>query len=393
MFGYRYTPWISRSKLRSYGLVSLVLLALAVPVSANALPIPEPPRFEADSYILVDFHSGQTLAEHAPRKRVEPASITKLMTAYIVFSEIADGNLSLDEKVTVSEKAWRMGGSKMFIEVDKKIPVEDLLRGMIIVSGNDATIALAEHIAGTEESFATYMNQAAAELGLRNSHFVNATGWPDAEHYMSAADIARLTRAMIRDFPDMYDRYYGLKEFTYNDIKQYNRNSLLWTDPTVDGVKTGHTEDAGYCLVASAERDGMRLISVVTGTDSNNARKRASASLLNYGYRFFETYKLFDADGPVTRIRVWKGEREMLPVDADGPVYVTAPRGVRDKLSSKATLPARLIAPIAEGDKLGRLKITFDDELIHELPLYAAEPMPEGGLVRRLTDEVLLLFE
>lgn len=391
MSGYHYMPRISRSKLRSYK--ALILLALAAPFAAQALPIPEPPRFDAGSYVLVDFHSGQTLAEHAPEKRVEPASITKLMTTYIVFSEIADGNLALDEEITVSEKAWRMGGSRMFIEVGKRIPVEDLLRGMIVVSGNDATVALAEHIAGSEENFATYMNQVAADLGLKNSHFTNATGWPQPEHYMSARDIARLTRAMIRDFPKMYDTYYSLKEFTYNEIEQYNRNSLLWTDPTVDGVKTGHTESAGYCLVASAERDGMRLISVVTGADSNNARKRASASLLNYGYRFFETYKLFDAGEPVARLRVWKGEREMLPVDAGGPVYVTAPRGARDKLSSRAALPPRLNAPIAEGAELGRLKIAFGDELLHELPLYAAEPMPAGGILRRLKDEVLLLFE
>lgn len=371
-----------------------ILLLLAAPLSARAaLPIPEPPAFDAQSYVLVDFHSGQTLAEQAPDKRVEPASITKLMTTYIVFSEIADGNLALDEEITVSEKAWRMGGSKMFIEVGKKIPVEDLLRGMIIVSGNDATIALAEHIGGSEEAFAAYMNQFAAKLGLKNSHFTNATGWPDSGHYMSARDIARLTRAMIRDFPEMYARYYGLKEFTYNDIKQYNRNALLWTDATVDGVKTGHTESAGYCLVASAERDGMRLISVVTGTASNNARKRASASLLNYGYRFFETYKLFDAGRPIARLRVWKGEKEKLPVDAGGPVYVTAPRGGRDELSSQAALPARLNAPIAEGAKLGHLKIKFKDEVIHQLPLYAAEPMSAGGILRRLKDEVLLLFE
>lgn len=374
-------------------LIFLALVLLTAPLSARDLPIPEPPSFDATSYILVDAHSGQALAAREPDKRIEPASITKLMTTYIVFSEIADGNLALDEKVTVSEKAWRMGGSKMFIEVGKQIPVEDLLRGMIIVSGNDATIALAEHVAGSEDSFAGYMNQYATDLGLENSHFTNATGWPHPEHYMSARDIADLARALIRDFPSMYAEYYRKKEFTYNEIKQYNRNALLWTDPTVDGVKTGHTESAGYCLVASAERDGMRLISVVTGTGSNNARKSASASLLNYGYRFFETYKLFDADKPISQVRVWKGAEKMLPVDAGGPVYVTGPRGARDKLSTRAALPARLAAPIEEGAELGKLEILFGDEPLDERPLYAAEAMPAGGIVRSLTDEILLLFQ
>jgi D-alanyl-D-alanine carboxypeptidase (penicillin-binding protein 5/6) len=369
----------------------LPLLLIAPP--ANGLPIPEVSGVAAQSYLLMDFHSGQTLAAQSPEKRIEPASITKLMAAYIVFSEIADGNLALGDEVPVSEKAWRMGGSKMFIEVGKRIPVADLLRGMIIVSGNDATVALAEHIAGSEDGFAVYMNQYAKELGLENTHFTNATGWPHPDHYMSALDIARLTRAMIRNFPEMYAKYYREKEFTYNEIKQYNRNSLLWTDPTVDGVKTGHTEGAGYCLVASAERDGMRLISVVTGTDNNSVRKNASASLLNYGFRFFETYKLFAAEQPITNVRVWRGEEKMLPVDAGGPVYVTAPRGARDKLSSRAALPSRLTAPVAEDAELGRLEISFGDESIHELPLYAAESMPAGGLIRRLTDEVLLLFE
>lgn len=374
-------------------LLPLILLALATPLTAQGLPIPDPPSFDAESYILIDHHSGQTLAAKNPDKRIEPASITKLMTAYIAFAEIEGGNLALDEKVTVSEKAWRMGGSKMFIEVGKQIPVKDLLEGIIVVSGNDATVALAEHIAGSEDSFAAYMNQYAKDLGLDDSHFTNSTGWPDPDHYMSARDIARLTRAMIRDFPEMYARYYGQKKFTYNDIKQYNRNSLLWTDASVDGVKTGHTESAGYCLVASAERNGMRLISVVTGTDSNNARKTASASLLNYGYRFFETYKLFDADQTITQVRVWKGAEKMLPVSAGGPVYVTAPRGARDKLSSQAALRSGLTAPIADGARLGRLEVAFDGETIHELPLFAAEPMPAGGIVRSLTDEVLLLFQ
>lgn len=373
--------------------IAFALLLGVLGAPAQALSLPQPPSVPAKAYVLLDHDSGQLLASANPDEPVEPASITKLMTTYILFDEIKSGNLALDDQVTISEQAWRMGGSKMFIEVGKQIPVVDLLRGMIIISGNDATLALAEHVAGSEESFAGYMNQYASDLGLTNSHFVNVTGWPAENHYMSARDIATLAGAMIRDFPDLYERFYQQKEFTWNDIKQYNRNSLLWTDPSVDGVKTGHTESAGYCLAASAEREGMRLISVVTGTSSNNARKSASSALLNYGFRFYQTYKLFDADKPITEIRVWKGDRDLLPVDAGGPVYVTAPRGGRDKLATTAEVTRNLVAPVEKGRELGTLNITFNGDPLHQRPLYAGTDVGAGGLFQSLIDEFWLLFE
>lgn len=373
---------------------SLILfLCFATPLLARPLPVPDPPGFSGKSNILLEFNSGQILASKNPDMRIEPASITKIMTAYIAFAEIKKGNLTLDEELTVSEGAWRMGGSKMFIEVGKQVPIDEILRGVIIISGNDATVALAEHIAGSEDSFADYMNQYAKDLGLENSHFENSTGWPHENQYMTARDIATLTRAMIRDFPDLYAKYYGEREYTYNDIQQYNRNSLLWTDESVDGVKTGHTESAGYCLVSSAKREDMRLISVVTGTNSKNARKTASQALLNYGFRFFETYKLFNAGQPVSEVRVWKGESDMLPITARGPVYVTGPRGQRDNLSTTAELPNQLIAPIEENQELGTLKVSYEGKVIHETPLYAGQAVQAGGIFQQLKDEVLLLFQ
>jgi len=371
----------------------LLLLCVATPLAARPLPVPDPPGFSGKSNILLDFESGQTLASKDPDTRIEPASITKIMTAYIAFAEIKKGNLSLDDELTVSEAAWRKGGSKMFIEVGKQVSIDDILHGVIVVSGNDATVALAEHIAGSEDSFAGYMNQYATEMGLTGSNFTNATGWPGENHYMTARDIATLTRRLIRDFPELYDKYYGLQEYTYNDIRQYNRNSLLWSDKSVDGVKTGHTESAGYCLVSSANRDGMRLIAVVTGTKSNNARKTASQALLNYGFRFFETYKLFDAGQPVSEVRVWKGATSTLPIVAHGPVFVSGPRGQEKNLTTTAELPSQIIAPITADQKLGVLKISYAGQTIHEEPLYAERAVESGGIFQQLKDEVLLLFQ
>lgn len=370
-----------------------VILALAWISSASALPIPEPPNFSATSFILVDHDSGQVLAAKNAEKRIEPASITKIMTSYIVFDELDKGKLALDDKVTISEHAWRMGGSKMFVEVDKQVSVEKLLHGMITSSGNDATVALAEHLAGSEATFAQYMNQYASDLGLENSHFTNATGWPHKDHYMSAHDIARLSSHMIEDFPDLYERFFHQKEYTYNEIKQYNRNSLLWTDDSVDGLKTGHTESAGYCLAVSAEREGMRLVSVVTGTGSNNARSSASQSLLSYGFRFFETYKVFDAGHQITDVTVWKGAADSVPLVADGPVYATAPRDNRAGLSTSAELPGRIMAPVEKGQRMGTLKVAYQGEVVQEKPLYAAEAVPEAGIFGRLMDEFWLMFE
>ncbi|ROO25096.1 D-alanyl-D-alanine carboxypeptidase family protein [Salinisphaera orenii] len=372
---------------------AVVLLFVATPVLAASLPIPEPPNLEARSYILVDFDSGQVLAAKNAEKAIEPASITKLMTTYILFDEIDQGNIALDDKVTISEKAWQMGGSKMFIEVGEQVSVDDLLHGMITSSGNDATVALAEHVGGTESSFADYMNQYARDLGLTDSHFVDASGWPHEDHVMSAHDIARLLGAIVRDFPDLYDQYFHQKKFTYAGIEQYNRNSLLWSDDSVDGGKTGHTESAGYCLAATAKRDDMRLVSVVTGTDSNNARKSQSQALLNYGFRFYESSQLFDADKQISEIRVWKGDETMLPVVADGAVHVAYPRGKRDELSTSAELPSNLSAPVKDGERLGTLHVKYGDKTLAEVPLYAGQAIAEGGIIRRLTDEVMMMFE
>ncbi len=370
-----------------------LLLLTASAATARPLPIPDPPTLDVDSYILMNAQSGQVLAAQDPDAPIEPASITKLMTIYIVFDEISKGNLALDDKVTISEHAWRMGGSKMFVEVGTQVSIDLLLHGVVTSSGNDATVALAEHIAGTENTFADYMNQYASNLGLTNSHFMNSTGWPAENHYMSARDIGKLMRALIQDFPELYDQYFHEKQFTYNDIKQYNRNSLLWTDDSVDGGKTGHTQAAGYCLVVSAKRDGTRLVSVVTGTSSNNARKASSSALLNYGFRFFDSGKLFDEGATITELRVWKGDTKMLPVVADGAVYITFPRGRRDALQTTAELPETLTAPVAEGERLGTLNVKYNGRTLEAIPLYAGTTIAEGGIIRSLTDEVLMLFE
>lgn len=370
-----------------------LFLTVSVTAFARPLPIPEPPSLDATSYILVAAHSGQVLAASNPDKPVPPASITKLMTLYITFDAIRSGNISLNDKVTVSKKAWRTGGSTMFLEVGDTVTVDRLIEGVVVASGNDAAVALAEYIAGTVDAFAGYMNQYAKRLGLSNSHFMNASGLPHDNHYMSARDMARVMGAIINDFPKLYDRYFHDKKFTYNGITQYNRNSLLWTMDAVDGGKTGHTQEAGYLLVAAAEQDGMRLISVVTGTSSEDARVSQSRALLNYGFRFFDTGKLFDKGEVITKIRVWKGETKMLPVVAEGAVHITYPRGRRDQLTTTAKLPETLIAPVQKGERLGTLHIEYSQQLLLSEPLYAGKTIKEGGIIRGLVDEVLMMFQ
>ncbi|VAX02275.1 D-alanyl-D-alanine carboxypeptidase, partial [hydrothermal vent metagenome] len=274
--------------------IAVLFMLFLAPVQAATL-IPATPKIKAKGYLLIDFNSGRVLAEKKSGQRMEPASLTKMLSAYVIDHELAKGNISLDDEVRISEKAWRMEGSRMFIEVGKKISVEDLLKGVIIQSGNDATVALAEHVAGSEDAFVSLMNQHAAELGMLDSHFVNSTGLPHKDHYTTPRDLAKLAIALIRDYPTHY-AWYSQKEFVYNDIKQYNRNRLLWRNKYVDGIKTGHTESAGYCLVASAERDGMRLISVVLGTRNDETRSSESQKLLTYGFRFFETHRLYKAN-------------------------------------------------------------------------------------------------
>ena len=369
----------------------LLLILVAGAGLAAAKPIPDPPTIDASSYILVDFDSGRVLAEKEPDKPVEPASITKLMTAYLVDKAIADGDIALDEMVTISEKAWRMQGSKMFVEVGKQVSVEDLLKGLIIQSGNDASIALAEHVAGSEDAFVGYMNHQANLLGMSNTNFTNSTGWPDENHYSTARDIALLTRAVIRDFPETY-RLYREKEYTFNDIRQFNRNRLLWRDETVDGVKTGHTESAGWCLVASARRGDMRLVSVVTGTESDQARTQASQALLNYGYRFFETHRLYRAEDILKTARIWYGEQEQVSMGVGKDIYITIPRGRYRDLDASMEIDSEIAAPVARGQQLGQVNIRLDDELIVSEQIVAMQAVAEGSLFTRALDSIKLMF-
>jgi serine-type D-Ala-D-Ala carboxypeptidase (penicillin-binding protein 5/6) len=362
------------------------------PLIAAVKPIPQAPELAADSFILMDFASGKVLAEKDPDKHVEPASITKLMTAYLVDKALASGDINMTDMVTISEKAWRMKGSKMFIEVGKQVSVKELMKGMIIQSGNDATVALAEHIAGSEQAFVEYMNHQAALLGMKNTHFQNATGWPHNDHYSTARDIALLSRAIIRDFPENY-RFYHEKEYTFNDIRQFNRNRLLWRDESVDGLKTGHTEAAGYCLASSAKRDDMRLISVVLGTDSDKARTQNSQTLLNYGFRFFETQKLYSANEVLKHTRVWYGDQEQVSLGVQKDVYVTIARGRYKSLDASIEIDQRISAPIALGQELGLLKVKLGDEVIVSQPLVAMQAINDGGIVQKAIDSIKLLFE
>lgn len=357
-----------------------------------APPVPSPPILDAKSFILQDFNSGQILAEENASSSMEPASLTKLMTAYVVFKELEANTLHLTDQVTISEKAWRTTGSRMFVEVDKKVLVEDLLKGMIIQSGNDATVALAEHIAGDESSFVALMNQYVEELGLTGTHFENSSGLPAKDHYSTARDMARITYALIREFPQYY-KWYSWKEFTYNGITQYNRNKLLWRDESVDGVKTGFTDSARYCLVTSAQREDMRLISVVLGSKSKKARADASQSLLNYGFRFFKSYELHAAGTALTETRVWKGASENLPIGLERPLYVTVPRRSYEKLDANMLIDKRIIAPVDKGQQIGWAQVTLDNVPLTRQRLVALEGIPEGSFWQRIVDEVLLYFE
>ena len=361
-------------------------------VSADTMIVPAPPKIKASSYLVMDYDSGKLLVEENADARIPPASLTKIMTSYVVGSELANGNITLEDEVLVSEKAWRMEGSRMFIEVGKKVKLNDLLHGMIVQSGNDASVALAEYISGSEDVFADLMNKHAQRLGMKNTHFVNSTGLPHENHYSTARDLAILTRALIRDFPEEY-KLNSIKEFTFNNIKQYNRNKLLWRDRSVDGVKTGHTEEAGYCLVASAIRDGMRLISVVTGTDGMNARASASQTLLNYGYRFYETHKLYSAGDLVTSVKVWKADQDTINLGLNKDLYVTVPRGQYDKLEPVVEIDNKIIAPVTSGEQKGILNVMLTDKKVATVPLLALETVTQGGIVNRLKDEVRLLFE
>ncbi|HSN52814.1 MAG TPA: D-alanyl-D-alanine carboxypeptidase family protein [Woeseiaceae bacterium] len=370
----------------------LCLLLAGSAVFAQARPIPAPPVIGATSYLMIDAKSGRELASLKPDTPIPPASLTKLMTTYVVFHAIEDGRITLEDEVTVSERAWRMQGSRMFIEVGERVSVKNLLLGHIVQSGNDASVALAEHVAGSEAVFAEMMNQYAQQLGMPSTHFVNATGWPDDDHYTTARDLAILAKALIEEFPEHY-KFHAIKEFTWADITQPNRNRLLWRDDSVDGLKTGHTEAAGYCLVASAERDGMRVISVVAGTASDKARIDGSQALINYGFRFFETRLLYKASEEIARARVWKSANEYSPLGVMADLYITVPRGAYDSLESVLNMPAVIEAPVATGQPLGEIKVSLDDEVLLQEQLRALSDNPSGSLWQRAVDTVMLWLE
>lgn len=369
----------------------------ALPAITPGMPIPPPPTLEAKSYVLMDFASGKILAENNSDAKHEPASLTKLMTSYIAFDALRIGKLKLTDMVTVSEHAWREGGagtdgSTSFIPLNSQVPVETLLLGMIVQSGNDASIALAEHIAGNEDTFAQLMRTYAQKLGMTNTSFGNATGLPSPLDYTTAHDMALLAQALIRDFPEYY-HYFSVKEFTFNNTTQHNRNGLLTRDPTVDGLKTGHTDGAGYCLVTSAKRNGMRLVSVVLGMASMKAREEGTSALLNYGFSFYETKSMYTAGQHLKAIKVRKGQADEVQIGPNEEVQATVPRGRGDAVQASIELPSVLIAPLKRETAIGKLKLSLDGKEIGNYPLYPLEDVAEAGLMGRLIDSVKLWFE
>lgn len=362
-------------------------------VSSHAADIPAAPTLAAKAYILRDFNSGNIIAEQAARERIEPASLTKIMSAYLVFQSMESGFLKANQTVPVSTKAWKAEGSRMFIEPNKPVTVDELLHGMIIQSGNDASIALAEAVAATEEAFADMMNKEAARLGMKDTHFVNATGLPDPQHYTTAYDLSLLAAALIHDFPDQYKRLYSAKEYTYNKITQPNRNRLLWIDPNVDGMKTGHTESAGYCLITSARRSDTRLISVVLGAPSETARATESQKLLNYGFQYYETTLVYKKGQPVKQLKVWKGHNDMLAATLAKNLYLTLPKGQYSQVKATVTSKQPLLAPINAGQPVGTVQFALDGKVIREETLVAAEKVEVAGIFGRLWDEIKLMFE
>ena len=365
------------------------------PVVPDA-PVPPPPDVDGKSWVLMDYATGQILASKDPDLRVEPASITKIMTDYVVSAEVANGKVHMTDPVTISEHAWRGGGagtdgSTSFMKLGSQVPLKDLLYGMIIQSGNDAAIALAEHTAGSEDAFAGLMNAYAKQLGMVSSNFEDASGYPIANHYTTAHDIAILSRALIHDFPDDY-AISAIKQFEWNGIKQGNRNTLLWRDPSVDGIKTGHTAAAGFCLAASAKQGESRMIAIVMGASSEKARADSAMALLSYGFRFYETHKLYDASKPLVTPKLWKGEANQLPIGVAADVQVTVKRGQYDQLKATMDIPSTLIAPFKKGQQVGTLRITLADQPVQTIPLIALNDAPQCGFFGRLWDSILLWF-
>ena len=382
-----------RLTLQHFFALSVLLMLMLVASTAQAVSalIPAPPQIAARAYLVMDADTGHVIAADREDERFPPASLTKMMTSYVVEYEIAKGNIALEDMVLVSEKAWRTGGSRMFIQEGTQVSVDDLLHGVIIQSGNDASVALAEHIAGSERAFADLMNQHARLLGMENTHFENATGLPAEDHYSTAIDLAKLGKALINEFPQHY-ALYSQKYFTYNNIRQPNRNKLLWRDDSVDGIKTGHTDEAGYCLVASAERDDMRLISVVMGSSSEEVRAQESQKLLSYGFRYYRTHALYEAGQVLRDEKVWAGSRDQIRLGVAENLAVTVPRGQTDQLEASIELDKVSKAPVASGDVLGQVQITLQGERVASVPLVALEAVPEGGLFKRIWHAILLFF-
>ncbi len=378
-------------KIRLIPAVFALISAVAFHASAAPLPPPRAPSVDAERYILMDYASGQVIAETGADDRADPASITKLMTAYVVFDALKQGLLNDSDLVTISRKAWKAEGSRMFAEVGKQISISDLLRGMIVQSGNDAAIALAEHTAGSEESFADRMNQYAAKLGLNDTRYTNATGLTGPEHYTTARDIAQLVYRLVADFPERY-ALYKEKEFTFNNITQRNRNRLLWRDPSVDGVKTGHTSAAGYCLASSAIRDDMRLIAVVLGASTDNARISASESLINWGFRFFESVEVSPAGAQVDQERIYKGAKEQISLGRTQATWVVVPRGQADQVELVTDIPGQLRAPVQRDEVVGELIVRHYGRELARLPLQSLEDVPLGSFWQRLRDEAIIFM-
>ncbi|MCF8007090.1 MAG: D-alanyl-D-alanine carboxypeptidase [Methylovulum sp.] len=383
---------ITSNHFITFFILCLHLFVNAVHAEEADISVPPAPAVEASAYLLQDFHTGKVLAANNQNVKLAPASLTKIMTVYVVLREIAKGHLHLDDVATISQKAWGTSGSRMFLEVNAQVKVEDLLKGVIIQSGNDASVALAEHVAGNELTFADMMNQHATRLGMMNSHFNNSDGLPSPDHYTTAQDLAILTTALIKEFPDYY-RWFSQKEFTYNNIVQHNRNKLLSRDESVDGVKTGFTDDAGYCLVASALRENMRLISVVMGAKSANARANENQNLLNYGFRFFESHRLYEAKKTLSDARVWKGNEQALALGVFEDIYVTIPRRHYNDLKAEINIDKKIIAPIEIGQKLGSIIVKIKNDIVVDKELVALTAIEQGNIARRLYDGAMMMLE
>jgi D-alanyl-D-alanine carboxypeptidase (penicillin-binding protein 5/6) len=373
-------------------IASLVLVSLPVATAfAQSVLIPSSPQIAASSFVLMEPLSGRVIMEENSHERLPPASLTKMMTAYIVERELDEGRLSMSDMVPISVNAWRTQGSRTFVQEGTEVSVEDLLRGVVIQSGNDASVALAEFVAGSEGAFVDIMNQQAELLGMNETSFANATGLPATDHFSTANDLALLAKAIINDYPENYPLY-AEKHFTFNNIRQPNRNSLLWRDDSVDGLKTGHTEEAGYCLVASAKRNDTRFIAVVMGASSTSARAQEVQKMLNYGFRYYQTERLFRSGQELIAAKIWGGQNDQLSVGILDDVHVTIPRGSRDSLESVIELDTVIKAPVSVGDELGRVKVTLDGETVVDQPVLALSDVPEGGFFKRIWDAIKLFF-